>query len=106
MAKIKAFGDRVLATMAQKPSGYKKSKSGLLIADKDMEASGIKPRWFKIVSVGEKIDWLSDGDYVLVAHGRWSNGVDIDNEKVYLLDNNEILMLSSGKPEELEIETN
>lgn len=105
MTKIKAFGDRVLASMAQKPSGYKKSKSGLLVADKDMEESGIKPRWFKIISVGEKINWLSDGDYVLVAHGRWTNGVDIDGEKVYLLDNNEILMLSSERPEELEMET-
>jgi len=44
MKNIKAFGDRILALMVDKPTGYKKSKSGLLIADKDMDTNSIRPR--------------------------------------------------------------
>ena len=50
-------------------------------------------------SVGDDIDWLTEGAYVLVDHGRWSNGMKIDNElKVYLLDNKDCLMVSENNP--------
>ena len=65
--KVKAFGNRILGQMVNPPGLYKKSKSGLLIADKDMDESGIKPRWFKIYSVGDDVDFCTEGDYVLVA---------------------------------------
>jgi len=104
---VRAFGDRILAIMAEKPTGYKKSKSGLLIADKDKDASGIRPRWFKVHSVGEEIDWVKPGQYLFVAHGRWSNGIkafEDSEEKLYLLDNKECLMVSDDRPDELEFE--
>ena len=96
MTKVKAFGDRILALMVDKPTGFKKTKSGLLLADKDMDDSSIRPRWFKIYSTGPDIDWVSEGQYVLVAHGRWSNGITYgdSDEKIYLLDNKELLAVS------------
>ena len=60
MTKVKAFGERILGKMISPPDLYKKSKSGLLVADKDMTTGAIKPRWFEITSVGEKIDWCRD----------------------------------------------
>ena len=99
--KVKAFGKRILGQMINPPGLYKKSKSGLLIADKDMDESGIKPRWFKIYSVGEEVDFCTEGDYVLVSHGRWSRGVEIGpDEKVWLIDNNDCLMISDTHPDE------
>lgn len=98
--KVKAFGDRILGVMIDPPGLYKKSKSGLLMADKDMDTSGIKPRWFKVHSVGKDIDWCEEDDYLLVAHGRWSRGVPIgEDEKVWLLDNKECLAISKEPPE-------
>tara|TARA_B100000927_G_C16358459_1_gene426399 strand:- start:325 stop:672 length:348 start_codon:yes stop_codon:yes gene_type:complete len=97
--KVKAFGKRILGQMINPPGLYKKSKSGLLIADKDMDESGIKPRWFKIYSVGDDVDFCTEGDYVLVAHGRWSRGVEIGpDEKVWLLDNDDCLAISNEPP--------
>ena len=47
----------------------------------------------KIYSVGDDVDFCTEGDYVLVAHGRWSRGVEIGpDEKVWLLDNKDCLM--------------
>ena len=98
--KVKAFGERVLGIMQNPPGSYKKSKSGLLIADEDMDPSGIKPRWFEVYSVGEKIDWIKEGQYVYVAHGRWTRGMDIDDVKLYMLDNKDCMLVSDEKPEE------
>ena len=41
--KVKAFGNRILGQMINPPGLYKKSKSRLLVADKDMDESGIGP---------------------------------------------------------------
>jgi len=97
---VKAFGDRILGVMIDRPDGeYKATKSGLLIAEKDASTESIRPRWFQISSVGERIDWVKPGDYVLVAHGRWSNGITLsDDSKVWLLDNKEILGVSDNNP--------
>jgi Txe/YoeB family toxin of Txe-Axe toxin-antitoxin module len=35
---------------------------------------------------------------VLVAHGRWSRGIDFENEKVYFLDNDEMLAVQADMP--------
>ena len=97
---VKAFGDRILGVMIDRPDGeYKATKSGLLIAEKDASTESIRPRWFQISSVGERIDWVKPGDYVLVAHGRWSNGITLsDDSKIWLLDNKEILGVSDTNP--------
>ena len=97
--KVKAFGDRILAEMIDKPDGYKKTASGLFLADKDATTEAIKPRWFKVTSIGERVDFVNEGQYVLVAHGRWSQGVSVDSETtVWLLDNDEILGTSETNP--------
>ena len=95
---LKAFGNRILANMIDRPDGYKKTHGGLLLNDKDADVTAIRPRWFKIKSVGEDVDFVNEGQYVLVAHGRWSKGVEVDDETVYLLDNEEILGTSETDP--------
>lgn len=99
MAKIKALRGKVLAEMIEKPDGLRKTKSGLIIKDADNDTSGIRPRWFKVYSVGEDIDWVTQGQYLLVDHGRWSNGVKLDEDiKIYLVDNNDCLVISDKNP--------
>lgn len=103
--KVRAFGDRVLGIMLNPPGTYKKSKAGLLIADKDMDATGIKPRWFEVYSVGENIDWLKEGQYVFVEHGRWTRGMDVDDDlKLYMLDNKDCMLVSDTLPDEEKID--
>lgn len=98
--KIKAVGDRVLASMIDSPDGYKATSSGILIDDKDASANAIRPRWFKVYALGPKADdAISVGQYVYVAHGRWSNGIKMSTgEKIYQLDNEEILAVSDENP--------
>ncbi len=97
---IKAMPNKILAYMLEKPGDYKATKGGILLADKDADVSGIRSRWFKVFSVGHKIDWIKEDDYVLVDHGRWSNGMSVDGheEKVYLLDPEGCLGIQDTNP--------
>jgi len=72
---------------------------GIILLSKDGTEEAVRPRWFKVYSLGEDIDWLTEGAYVLVDHGRWSNGIKVDEElKIYLLDNKDCLMVSEENP--------
>ena len=97
--KLKAMRDKILAEMIDEPGEEKTTEGGIIITEKDGTEGAVRPRWFKVYSKGDDIDWLSEGSYVLVDHGRWSNGMTIDTDlKVYLLDNKDCLMVSDTDP--------
>ena len=97
--KIKAMRDKILAEMPEKIGTEKTTAGGIILTEKDGTEEAIKPRWFKVHSIGEGIDWITEGAYVLVAHGRWSPGMKIDEElTVHLLDNKDCLMVSDTDP--------
>lgn len=98
--KVKALPNKILAEMIDSPDGYKKTKSGLFLSDKDGTTEAIRPRWFKLYSVGSDIDWVKPGQYVLVEHGRWTNGIKVDEElRIYMLDNKDLLLVSDEEPD-------
>ena len=100
MSEVQAIEDKILAEMIDRPSDYKKTSGGIYLADKDGESSGIRPRWFKIYAVGPDVSFVQPGQYVYVEHGRWSAGMDADSElKLYLLDNQKLLMVSDEEPD-------
>lgn len=47
MTKITALKDKILAEMIEQPDGFRKSPGGIIVADKDNDVSGIRPRWFR-----------------------------------------------------------
>jgi co-chaperonin GroES (HSP10) len=53
--------------------------SGLILPNDDMEQRGIRPRWARVVGVGPEQTEVEVDEWVYVAHGRWSRGIDIIN---------------------------
>lgn len=98
MSEVKALPGKILAVMIEKPDGLRKTAGGIILKDKDNDVSGIRPRWFQVHTVGNDIDWLNEGQYVYVDHGRWSNGVKVEDLTLHLLDNNDCLMVSDENP--------
>ena len=91
--------DKILAEMIDKPGEEKTTAGGLILKEKDATEGAIRPRWFKVYSVGTNIDWIKEGAYVMVAHGRWSNGLKIDEDlTLYLIDNEECLAVNDTNP--------
>jgi len=96
---VRALKEKILAEMIDKPGVEKTTAGGIIIKDNDMTESSVRPRWFKVYSVGDGIDWITEGKYVLVDHGRWSNGMKVsDDLKLYLLDNKDCLAASDDNP--------
>lgn len=71
---------------------------GLVIVSDDGKSSGIRPRWAQVYAVGPLQHEITVGQYVCIAHGRWTRGVDIEDEDgkhtIRKVDNKDILMVS------------
>lgn len=69
---------------------------GLIVVDDDGKTTGIHPRWARVWRIGEGVVDVKVGDWVLMAHGRWSRTVQIEEDgetfKVNLLDPDGILL--------------
>jgi co-chaperonin GroES (HSP10) len=57
--------------------GEKMTSGGIILLDDNGKERGITSRWGIIYKVGPEIDYLQEGDWVLIEHGRWSRGVDL-----------------------------
>jgi len=92
---------RVLVSHMQ--FGATKSKGGIILLDDDGTESGIHPRWAKVYAVGDKQDDVEVGQWVLVAHGRWSRALKVKKNKIELevrmIDENDILLVSDDEPD-------
>lgn len=58
--------------------GEKRLASGLIIADDNGKDRGIRPRWAEVYKVGKNVDYVEPGQWVLLEHGRWTYGVNLD----------------------------
>jgi hypothetical protein len=52
--------------------GEKKTKSGLIVIDDNGTDRGIRPRWAKVWAIGEGVQDIEVGQWILIEHGRWS----------------------------------
>ena len=81
---------------------------GIILRSDDGKSEGVRPRWAEVYAVGPEQTDVKVGDWVLMDHGRWSEGLKFriseDEEiKIWLGDPNGILGVSTtGKPAELQ----
>ena len=83
--------------------GETKSKGGIILIDDDGSQAGIHPRWAKIYAIGPKQEDVKVGQWIMVAHGRWSRAFKIENkttnEEVRMVDEDDILLISDEEPD-------
>ena len=60
-------------------NGARMSRGGIIIPDDNGKEQGIRARWGQVYAVGPDIDDVKVGDWVLIKHGRWSRGIDVEN---------------------------
>lgn len=104
---IRAINDNILCTEGD--FGDQVTESGIVIKSNAGKSQGITARWFKIFECGPDVDReisRRTGWWVLVAYGRWTEGVEVDDErlpdgkaKIWKVDPNGCLALSEEKPE-------
>ena len=78
--------------------GEIKTPAGVIIIDDDAIGRGIHPRWAEVIAIGHKQEDVNVGQWVLVAHGRWSRGFNLNGDEVRTVDPKDILMINDEEP--------
>ena len=50
---------------------------GIALLSDDGKLEGIRPRWAKVYAIGEEQKDVTVGQWILIAHGRWTRGLKI-----------------------------
>lgn len=78
------------------------TSSGIILHNDDGTTAGIRPRWGQIYAIGPEQKDVRVGQWICVAHGRWTRGVkieDSDGERVIRrVDPEDILLVSDEPP--------
>ena len=88
--------------------GEQKTASGLILTSDDGDSRGIYPRWGQVHAKGpQNNDNYEIGDWVLVEHGRWTRGIDIDEgdgeNTLRMVEAESILLYSNEKPDDVQM---
>ena len=80
----------------------RKLQSGIILLDDDGKGHGIRPRWGKVYAIGPEQTQVTVGQWIMVAHGRWTRGVKIQDGNgetvIRKVDNKDILLVSDDDP--------
>lgn len=85
------------------------TKGGIILPEEDGKDAGIRPRWGKVFAVGPEQKDVSEGQWILVAHGRWTRGINysLNAESTPItirrVDAKDIIAVSDEAPEENEL---
>ena len=98
--QIKALHDNVL--VADMEFDTRITQSGIILPNDNGTTLGIRPRWGRVYAVGQDQQEVRVGQWILVAHGRWTRGIDIadgqlDHKRtIRKIDPNDILLISDS----------
>lgn len=53
---------------------------GIVLLNDNGKSLGIRPRWGRVYAVGPDQKDVRVGEWVCIAHGRWTRGIDIEDE--------------------------
>jgi co-chaperonin GroES (HSP10) len=98
--QIKALHDNVIVSDMEFDTRI--TQSGLILPNDNGTTLGIRPRWGRVYAVGQDQKDVHVGQWICVAHGRWTRGVDIDDgtgatkRTIRKIDPNDILLVADG----------
>jgi co-chaperonin GroES (HSP10) len=94
--QIKALHDHVI--VSEMTFDQRITSGGLILLNDNGTSLGIRPRWGQVYAVGPKQKDIQVGQWVCVAHGRWTRGLDIEDElgkrTIRRIDPKDILLIS------------
>lgn len=78
------------------------TSGGLILRSDNGKGSGIRPRWGRVCAIGPEQADVVPGQWICVAHGRWTRGIDIElqgeSKTLRRIDPNDILLVSDTEP--------
>jgi len=81
------------------------SSGGIVLVKDNGKSSGIRPRWGRVYAVGPEQKDIRVGTWICVEHGRWTRGLDIEDENgkqtLRRVDPKDIMMESDELPDDM-----
>ena len=81
------------------------TSSGIVLPTDNGKSSGIRPRWGQVYAVGPDQKDVQVGEWVCIAHGRWTRGIDVEDETgkhtLRRVDPKDILLSADEMPDDL-----
>lgn len=78
------------------------STGGIVLLNDNGKSLGIRPRWGRVYAVGPDQKDVQVGEWVCIAHGRWTRGIEIEDETgkqtLRRVDPGDILLQSAEQP--------
>jgi co-chaperonin GroES (HSP10) len=78
--------------------------SGIVLLNDNGKGTGIRPRWGQVYAIGPKQRDVTVGQWICVAHGRWTRGVEIEDEQgvktIRKIDPKDILLVTDQQPQD------
>jgi hypothetical protein len=101
--KLTAINNNVLVTEMEFEA--RQLSSGIVLLNDNGTTAGIRPRWGQVYATGPKHNDVRVGQWICVAHGRWTRGIDIEGEDgvtftLRRVDPKDILLVSDTKPDD------
>jgi co-chaperonin GroES (HSP10) len=78
------------------------TQGGLILPNDNGTSLGIRPRWGRVYAVGPEQTDVRVGQWICVAHGRWTRGIDIEDgigptkRTIRKIDPADILLVADG----------
>ena len=78
--------------------------SGIVLLNDNGTTAGIRPRWGRVYATGPNQQDVTVGQWICVAHGRWTRGVEIEDDAgprtIRKVDPKDILLVSNDQPDD------
>lgn len=75
--KIKALKNKVLVSDLERGA---RIINGIIIPDDNGKSEGIRPRWGKVYSIGEGVEDIKEGQWILIENGRWTRMLKVKDD--------------------------
>jgi co-chaperonin GroES (HSP10) len=100
ITEIRALKDNVLVTDMEFTG--RQLQSGIVLLNDNGTTAGIRPRWGQVYAIGPDQQDVTIGQWICVAHGRWTRGHNIEDatgvKTIRKIDPKDILLVSDGQP--------
>jgi hypothetical protein len=97
---IRAIRDHVL--ISEMKFDQRITRGGIIVLNDNGKDTGIRPRWGKVYAVGPEQQDIAVGQWILVAHGRWTRGIPLEENgsitTIRRVDINDVLLVSDEQP--------
>lgn len=98
--KLKALHDAVIVSDMEFKG--RQLSSGIILMNDNGKTEGIRPRWGQVYEVGPEQQDVHPGQWICVAHGRWTRGLEIEDDSgvktIRKVDPKDILLISDEHP--------